>query len=226
MSNLKLAIFDVDGTLVDSQNSIVSSMNAAFAALSKPVPDRQKLLSIVGLSLPQAFQILAPWASETENAEMVCAYKDHYAASRAGGQDGSVLYDGALDALHSLNKVENIQLGVATGKSRRGLDILFDNHDLHSLFVTSQVADNHPSKPHPAMVRSALAEAGVSASDAVMIGDTTYDLEMAAAAGVPSIGVTWGYHSRRSLEAFEPVAVINDFAELVPALMSRWGFND
>ena len=218
----KLVIFDVDGTLVDSQNSIVASMTAAFGALGRPTPARNDLLSIVGLSLPQAFQILAPWAEDNENQALVQAYKDSFVSDRAGGREGAPLYPGARAALEGLASRDDIVLGVATGKSKRGLDILIENHDLHGFFQTQQVADHHPSKPHPAMVLAALSEVGVDPSDAVMIGDTTFDMDMAAAANVPGVGVTWGYHSVDSLHRSPAVAVIKEFNALERTIMEIW----
>ena len=228
MTDLRLIIFDVDGTLVDSQDMIFAAFAHAYRGLDLPVPDRGAALSFVGMSLDQIFPRLSPTLDPATHLALAQGYRDAYQHIRAtqGSNATSPFFPGARAALDTLRAQDWTLLAVATGKSKRGLDKLVAGHELDGYFQSMQTADHHPSKPHPAMVRSALAEAGVSASDAVMIGDTTYDLEMAAAAGVPSIGVTWGYHSRRSLEAFEPVAVINDFAELVPALMSRWGFND
>ena len=221
--NPKLVIFDVDGTLVDSQNSIVASMEAAFGAMGRTTPPRETLLSIVGLSLPQAFHVLAPWADDHENAGLVQAYKDSFVANRAGGRDGAPLYPGARAALDRLAQSDEILLGVATGKSKRGLDILLDNHNLHGVFQTLQVADSHPSKPHPSMIMTALSDTGVDAADAVMVGDTSYDMEMAAAAGVRSIGVAWGYHSKTTLAQSSAHVVVDDFGDLMGQINGIWG---
>ena len=223
MGGLKLVIFDVDGTLVDSQNSIVMSMTDAFAALGRPTPDRGELLSIVGLSLPVAFGRLAPWASDAENAALVEAYKSSYVRNRAGGADGSALYPGARAALDLLAGQDETLLGVATGKSRRGFDILVENHGLAGLFQTVQVADDHPSKPHPSMILTALAETGVEADDAVVVGDTSFDIEMAAGAGVRGIGVTWGYHPAAALRSAGAARLIDGFEDLPRALGALWG---
>lgn len=219
-----LVIFDVDGTLVDSQASIVSGLNAAFAAVAHAAPTRAEMLSIVGLSLPQAFGVLAPWADETTNAAMVEAYKDTYKSDRATGAVSATLYPGAPEVLAELRARDGILLGVATGKSRRGLDLLLDHHGWSSTFQTIQVADNHPSKPHPSMVFAALAEAGVAAENAVMIGDTTFDIEMAAGAGVPAIGAGWGYHAADALVGSGATRVLAGFDELLPALGDHWGW--
>lgn len=192
---LKLAVFDVDGTLVDSQADIVGSMSVAFASANFPAPSRTDILSIVGLSLPQAISQLAPHEDASTVAQMVEAYKDSYTTLRAQkGPENSPLYPGIRDLLTKLYAQDTLLLGVATGKSWRGLNALFDSLDLRHFFDAKQCADDHPSKPHPSMLLAALAEAGVDPSNAVMIGDTSFDLEMAQAAAVPAIAVTWGYH--------------------------------
>ncbi|KIN62229.1 Hydrolase [Sulfitobacter noctilucicola] len=220
---LRLVIFDVDGTLVDSQATIVSSMAAAFAAVDHPLPDRQTLLSVVGLSLDQIYPILAPELSTTAHRQMVEAYKNTYMTERAeaGTAQTAPFYAGAKETLERLQAVDNILLGVATGKSKRGLDKLIEGHGLEGLFVTQQVADFHPSKPHPSMIRQAIQDAGVSTGDTVMVGDTSFDMEMAAAAGVPGIGVSWGYHGRDRLGA--AAHMIDDFAGLPTVLQEVWG---
>lgn len=222
MSDLRLVIFDVDGTLVDSQNSIVQSMTAAFAALDRDTPDRSTLLSIVGLSLPEAFAVLAPWADAQENARLVQAYKDAYSASRAGGTEGSVLYPGAMDTLSALAGIDHLLLGIATGKSRRGLDILFDTHGFEGLFQTVQVSDFHPSKPHPSMILQAMSEVGVTPDQTVMIGDATFDMDMARAARCAGIGVDWGYHRPEDLLSAGAAEIVDSFARLTEILTDQW----
>ncbi|MCT4556555.1 MAG: HAD-IA family hydrolase [Pelagimonas sp.] len=194
---LKLVVFDVDGTLVDSQGDILTSMARAFEQVGVPVPTRESVLGIVGLSLPQAMAKLVPDLPPDTQAALVEAYKHAYAALRAEGVP-PVLYPGIADLLARLAQQDELLLGVATGKSRRGLTALLNALDLPH-FVTTQVADDHPSKPHPSMLMTALAETGVEAADAVMIGDTTYDMDMARAAGMASIGVSWGYHPKTAL---------------------------
>ncbi|WP_425099976.1 HAD-IA family hydrolase [Tropicibacter sp. S64] len=218
MTGLKLAIFDVDGTLVDSQADILASMATAFASEGLACPSREAVLGIVGLSLETAIARLAPKQDAETVGRMVDAYKDRYAALRmAGGAESSPLYPGMFDLLRRLHARDEILLGIATGKSRRGLTALMDSLDLKGLFITTQVSDDHPSKPHPAMVLEALKQAGVDAGDAVMIGDTTYDMDMAANAGVRGIGVTWGYHQPEALAGAE--ALVHDAAALETAIL-------
>ena len=214
-----LVVFDVDGTLVDSQAHIVAAMQAAFAEGGQPVPDRATILSIVGLSLPLAIETLTPGADPATQGRMVAAYRDAFIALRSElGEGASPLYPGALDTLAALGARDDVLLGIATGKSQRGLDLLLDHYDLRRRFVTAQSADGHPSKPHPAMLETALAEAGVAPAQAVMLGDTTYDMIMAANAGVAGIGVAWGYHPAEALTDAGAETVLGGFEGLLPHL--------
>ncbi|WP_170419407.1 HAD-IA family hydrolase [Ruegeria atlantica] len=218
---LRLVLFDVDGTLVDSQGTIVASMTASFQALSLPVPDRKAILSIVGLSLPVALARLASDQSDAVQQNLVEGYKQAYHANRlAHGAASSPLYPGARDVIEALHAVPEVLLGVATGKSQRGLDALIEAHDLERYFVTRQVADHHPSKPHPSMIDTARFETGVDAADTVMIGDTRFDMDMARAAGVKGIGVSWGYHDRSALNG--ATCIIETFDQLPRALDDIW----
>ncbi|SFR06704.1 HAD-IA family hydrolase [Poseidonocella sedimentorum] len=217
----KLVVFDVDGTLVDSQADIIHAMTAAFAAIGAPAPSRGQVLSIVGLSLPQAIARLSPGQSEAVLAQMVDAYKEAYFDRMEGGAP-EPLFDGAREVLTLLNSREDFVLGVATGKSRRGLDRLIEAHGLVDMFVTLQTGDVHASKPHPEMLQAALAEADVEPDAAVMIGDTSYDMGMARAAGVAAFGVTWGYH--RAEELGEATRLVSHFHEVPPALAQLWRY--
>ncbi|WP_296763846.1 HAD-IA family hydrolase [Sediminimonas sp.] len=220
---LRLIVFDVDGTLVDSQVDILAAMSAAFAALDLPMPPRDTVLGIVGLSLDVAMARLAPGLGAAGHAELAGAYKGAYADLRAGGDvaQTSPFYPHARTTLDALSRRPENILGVATGKSRRGLDALLGGHGLDGVFTTVQVADHHPSKPHPAMLHAAMDEAGVTPDSAVMIGDTSYDMDMARAAGVRAIGVGWGYHGPARLTGADHL--LDDFREL-PGLLDRiWG---
>lgn len=221
-SSLKLVIFDVDGTLVDSQSDILGAMTRAFHAAGLEPPSRAEILGIVGLSLPVAMARLAPDAAPDVQSILVEAYKAAYVEMRArvGAAQSSPLYEGALEALETLHRMPDIFLGVATGKSKRGLDKLIEAHALERFFVTRQVADFHPSKPHPSMIWQAMAEAGATPEQTVMIGDTSFDMEMANAAGVQAIGVSWGYHPVTALTGAR--TVLDDFGDLPEVLSSVW----
>ncbi|MBV7394927.1 HAD-IA family hydrolase [Mameliella sediminis] len=220
--NLSLVIFDVDGTLVDSQGDILGAMGAAFGQENLPCPSREEILSIVGLSLPQAFTKLVPEVGPVQRTRLVEAYKEAYANLRlTGGPEASPLYPGIPELLDRLSAREDVLLGIATGKSRRGLTALLESHGMTKRFVTRQCADGNPSKPHPAMLFNAVDEAGVEADRAVMIGDTSYDMEMAEAAGIARIAVTWGYHPREALTGAQ--RVVDDAAGLERAIQDLLG---
>jgi phosphoglycolate phosphatase len=212
---MKLVVFDVDGTLVDSQAHIIGAMEFAFAALNLPCPPRDAVLGIVGLSLPQAMARLAP---DAPNDALVEAYKSSFASMRA--QEASPLYPGARAVLDTLAGREDMMLGVATGKSRRGLDHVMQAHDLGGYFVTTHVADDHPSKPNPSMLLTAMREAGTEPANTVIIGDTSFDMDMGRAAGVRCIGVSWGYHPVTDLTQAD--TIIDSFEALPAALDTLW----
>lgn len=219
MTRLRLVIFDVDGTLVDSQGAILGAMAQAFAEVEQPMPAQAEVLAIVGLSLDAAMLRLAPEQDEVTRAAMVAAYRAAFRVERAqsGASRTAPFYPGMRALLDRLQARDDLLLGVATGKSARGLNALIAAHGLERCFVTRQTADHHPSKPHPSMIEAALSETGVAPRDAVMIGDTTFDLDMAHAAGVPAIGVGWGYHPVTALRPLTPV-VARDAAGLQAAL--------
>jgi phosphoglycolate phosphatase len=195
---IRLALFDCDGTLVDGQAGVIGAMEAAFAEHGLPAPDRHQVRRIVGLSLPQAIRVLLPDADEELNRELDASYRRIFRATRESGQLVEPLYDG-IAALVTRLAAQGWVLGVATGKSQRGLEHCLATHRLTAHFATLQTADHHPSKPHPAMIEAALAETGVVREACVMIGDTQFDMAMAVNAGVRALGVDWGYHTTQEL---------------------------
>lgn len=203
MSDLRLVIFDVDGTLVDSQEMIYAAFTWAYRDAGLPVPPRAKALGFVGRSLELIFPELSPEVDAATHARLTQGYRDAYFHIRKerGSNATSPFFAGARQALEQLRAQDWTVLAVATGKSKRGLDKLIEGYGLEGYFLSQQTADHHPSKPHPAMVQACLAETGISPDRAVMIGDTTYDIDMGRAAGVKTIGVSWGYHPTEALQA-------------------------
>ncbi|AUH32582.1 HAD-IA family hydrolase [Paracoccus tegillarcae] len=213
---MKLFVFDVDGTLVDSQHHIHAAMTQAFQAVDLPPLALSQVVQIVGLSLPEAMAVLAPTQDAATQARLVQEYKNAF--NRARITEDAPLYPGALDCLDALAARDDWLLAVATGKSRRGLHAMIEAHGLQGRFVSLQAADDHPSKPHPSMLLAALAETGLGPEDAVMIGDTSFDMQMSRAAGMAGFGVSWGYHDDALLTEAGARLIATDFNHLTDAL--------
>lgn len=214
-AELRLVIFDVDGTLIDSQAFILEAMRRAFAAAGVPAPADAETLGIVGLSLPQAMEALVPGLAALRRDRLVQLYKDSFRALReeSGGEAHSPFYPGARAALDRLDDAGWL-MSIATGKARRGLNYMLDSHGLRRLFTGTQTADDAPSKPHPGMVLNCLAATGVPAARAVVVGDTEYDMAMARAAGARAVGVRWGYHEADRLRRGGAEFIVEDFGAL------------
>jgi len=222
---LKLVIFDCDGTLVDSQDMICAAMRQAFEANGLLVPARERLLGVVGLSLPIAFARLAEDSGDGlayQVERLVAAYRDAFSVLRAAPDDLEPLYPGARAAVVALAGRPDTVLGMATGKSQRGARRVLDRHGLGDCFVTIHTSDDAPSKPHPGMVLAAMAVTGATPHETLMVGDTTFDIEMARAAGARGIGVTWGYHRPEALVRVGAAAMIEHFDELEAAIDRIW----
>jgi phosphoglycolate phosphatase len=215
---MKLAVFDCDGTLIDSQINIIRAMASSFARHGLAAPDPHATRRIVGLSLVEAMQALLPGAEPALHASLADDYKTAFQRLRADrALDAEPLYPGIAELLAALD-ARGWLLAVATGKSDRGLKLALEHHGIHHLFVSLQTADRHPSKPHPSMLRAALAEAGAQAHEAVMIGDTVFDIAMGEAAGVHAIGVDWGYHEADELIGAGAAHVARDAGHLLALL--------
>lgn len=215
----RLAVFDCDGTLVDSQANICRAMEACFTEHRLDPPGRDAIRRIVGLSLVPAIALLAPDAEARQHADLAESYKRAFHAMRTDRSlDPEPLFDGVSEAIEVLADAGWL-LGVATGKSDRGLSFILEHHGLTHRFVTLQTADRHPSKPHPAMLQAAIAEAGAAAATTAMIGDTSFDIEMAIGAGAHPVGVAWGYHDLQELHAAGARNVARNARDL-PALLA------
>ena len=224
MSNLRLVVFDMDGTLIDSQDVIIEAMARAFQYIGRSAPTREQTRSIIGLSLDKAVATIAPDMSPAEVSEGVEGYRKSFIEMRAesGAESAAPLYPGAFAALERLHAQDEILMGVATGKARRGLDHAYASHGIGHFFVTHQTADRHPSKPHPSMLYQTLSDTGCEVEQAVMIGDTEFDIAMGKAAGFKTIGVSWGYHPLDRIKAAAPDFIIDSYPELDATLEKIW----
>lgn len=219
---LRLVVFDVDGTLIDSEHNIVAAMTEAWSRMELGVPDPADVRRIIGLSLVEACAALLPWAPHNMHRQVAEAYKDAFRALRLLPDTEEPLFPGVPEALDELERAGWL-LGLATGKSRRGVQAMLDCHRLHGRFVTIQTADDNPGKPHPAMLERAAAECGVAPSQVVMVGDTAYDMLMANSARAAALGVSWGYHSLEELHRAGARMVIDSFDNLTEIVATLTG---
>lgn len=216
--NVRLVVFDYDGTLVDSQHRIVQAMIEAFAGHDLIPPAPEVVRRVVGLPLEIAVARLLPEAEDWRTAVTVAdRYREAFHGGHARPDHNEPLFPGVRETLALLDK-SGVLLGIATGKGRRGLMAGLEGHGLAHHFTTSQTADDGPGKPDPGMLRRAMAEVGATPRETVMVGDTTFDMEMAVNAGVAGIGVGWGYHETDELTTSGAARVIERFDDLVPAL--------
>ena len=202
----RLAIFDCDGTLVDSGATIYAALKASMEQNGYEAPPVSVSRRVIGLSLTEAMAALLPESSSEQHVQLAEDYKRAFMALRTAGQVDEPLFDGVLELLDAL-EAGGWLLAVATGKSDRGLKHCLEQHDIHARFVSLQTADRHPSKPHPSMVEQAIAEAGATPRSSIVVGDTSFDMAMAVAAGAAGIGAGWGYHEPEELIEAGAVAV-------------------
>lgn len=196
----RLAIFDCDGTLVDSGATIYQALAETFERHGAALPPANECRRVIGLSLTEAMAALMPEASSDDHVQFADTYKLCFTQARAQGRIDEPLYPGIVELLDQLESAGWL-LAVATGKSDRGLRHCLAAHGIQARFVSLQTADRHPSKPNPSMALAAMAEAGVNPRSAVVIGDTAFDIGMARASGACGLGVAWGYHEPAELLA-------------------------
>jgi len=213
----KLLIFDWDGTLANSIGRIVESMHAASDRSGFPRCDDLAVKGIIGLGLPEAIRSLYPEIGDEELVAFRQHYADHYIALEA---EPSPLFDGVADTLQTL-RAEGYHLAVATGKARRGLDRVLKSHGWDDYFDITRAADETASKPHPLMLEQILAHCNVRPEHALMVGDSSFDLQMARNAGMGSVAVSYGAQTIQALQAFEPRLSIDHFPELHAWLSGR-----
>lgn len=215
--SLKLAVFDVDGTLIDSRATILKALQEAAHEVGITEPDYAMVRQIVGLSLVEAIVHMRPDLDAKTTKAYAHAYKERFVQYHADPDFHEPTFEGAHDCLMAL-KNDGWLMGVATGKSRRGVERMLDVYGWRDVFDCAFCADDGPSKPHPHMLELNLKAVGVDPHQAVMIGDTVHDLNMAMAAKVKAVGVSWGFHTAEELKTAEPLAIIDEFSVLKPLL--------
>lgn len=212
-----LLIFDWDGTIINSEARIIACMRAASQDLELPLPSDEAVRNIIGLGLPEAIRALIPGIDDALIPAMRERYAYHYIE---GDATPTPLFPGVEETLHRLRD-RGYRLAVATGKNRPGLDRVFEQTGLGHFFELSRCADETTSKPDPHMLHEILERTGVSAHQALMIGDTEYDLEMGQRAGVATVAVSYGAHTIDRLRPWRPVVEIDHFVELEHWLTSH-----
>lgn len=218
----RFIVFDVDGTLVDSQHTVVHCMGLAFAEGGLPVPEPAAIRGTIGLKLEVAINSLLPEPDEARAWQLVEGYRRAFFALLDDPDHEEPLFPGTLELLDALNHPE-VFLGIATGKNRRGLRRVLGRHQLEPRFHNLKTADDGPGKPHPHLLETAMAEVGAEPGQTVMIGDTTFDVEMARTAGCAAVGVSWGNHAPEQLLAAGADCVIDHFSELEQQLVRMSG---
>lgn len=210
---LKLAIWDMDGTIVDSREVIQTAMVRSFEALDLVPPPYEETRKTIGLGLAEACQILAPSVSGAKLDALVEMYRQSFVKLRAEGDGFEPLYEGATETLKRLAE-DGWLLGIATGKARRGIEAFFEQHNLRDLFDTTWCADDGPGKPHPFMCEQAMAALGAEPGQTLIIGDAVHDIQMGLSAGIHTMGVSWGFGEAHELETVGAHEVHHDFATL------------
>lgn len=221
---MRLVIFDLDGTLIDSVALIVETVTNTFLSVGEPVPGERAIRAISGITARDALVILAPSATPERIDVLLESYRAHYHGAK--GIEREPMFEGALEALDRLQASRDTILAVATGKGYRGAITLLESHGVIGRFHSIQTPDHNRGKPDPQMIATAMDRAGATRTQTVMIGDTIHDMRMARAAGVKAIGVSWGYHERAELEAEGADIVIDSFDKLDGAIEQLLGAVD
>ena len=219
--DLRLVIFDLDGTLIDSVALIVETVTNAFQAVNEPAPDERMIRSISGITARDAMAILAPHATPQRVEEITASYRRHYLSG--AGLAREPLFNGALAALERLQSDPETILAVATGKGHQSAVTLLELHGILDRFHSIETPTHNRGKPDPQMVETAMEKAGTERSQTVMVGDTVHDMRMAKAVGVGAIGVVWGYHERADLIQAGADIVIDHFDDLDSAVARLTG---
>jgi len=218
-----LVVFDCDGTLVDSQHAIIAATEYALTRANLPIPERKKILNAVGLPLDAALQRHAPDADADLLAKIVEDYREESVRLAQHDTRGQIMFPGMRDLIVGLGQEKQVRLGMVTMKSRRGVERVVDAYDIRPFFHALKSADDGPGKPAPDLLLEAMRELDIPASRTMMIGDTSFDMLMARAAGTYAIGVSWGYQTVEELEesgAHEIVASPEELAQSIHMFIS------
>ena len=213
---MRLVIFDLDGTLINSEALIIETVRESFAAVGQAIPTDDAIRSISGITAREAMGMLAPGIAEDRIDVILNSYRTHY--QQRAGLAREPLFDGAMEALDRLQAQPDTILAVATGKGHAGAITLLERHDIIGRFHSIQTPAHNRGKPDPQMIETAMEKAGIGREATVMIGDTSHDMKMARAAGVKALGVAWGYHTVPELEAAGAHLVIHSMDQLVDAV--------
>ncbi len=224
-SSPRLAVFDCDGTLVDSQHTIVAAMTEAWREFGLEPLTGASVRRVVGLPLVEAIAALFPEGERRDHIVLSDLYKDAFRKLRQQSDHHEPLYPGAVETLDNL-EAAGVVLAVATGKSRRGLVATLEQHGLATRFTVLKTADDAPGKPNPHMLLDAMSETGATPQTTVMIGDTVFDIEMAVNARTPAIGVSWGYHDPAELISAGANEIVQQFGDVLIAVAGIWGGAD
>ena len=211
----KLVIFDWDGTLMDSERKIINCFQKAARDLDIPQPEDASIRDIIGLGMAEAVAAVFGDQPASQQQALIEQYRHHFLGA---DQTRMPLFPGVRELLQELAE-SGYLLAIATGKARRGLSMVLEETGLADLFVASRCADEAFSKPHPQMLLDILAETGLEPADAVMVGDTVYDLQMAQNAGMDSLAVSYGVHDHKRLLQHEPLHCFDDFTQVAQWLM-------
>ncbi|MCF6302960.1 MAG: HAD-IA family hydrolase [Devosiaceae bacterium] len=217
MSALKLVIFDLDGTLIDTVALFVGAITSVFERVGEPVPEEKAIRSISGLGAQAGVRHIAPGADDARINELIGLYREEYLA-RATQSMREALFPGALQALNTLHGRDEYVLAVATGKPLASTNRVLDAHQVKGLFTSIQTPDTNIAKPDPDMILTAMGIVDVVPEKTIMIGDTTHDMNMSVAAGVKALGVDWGYHQPEELNAAGADMIVRDFDQMINAI--------